>query len=183
MKLLRVLVNAVAVLIVGAVVVLLCMGLLPGARGTHTAVEIAAPPDSVFAWVTRKEYVTKWVTGVLEVREDTTVAGGVGSRETWIMQDPSEKRPMEVHSEVMRYDSPRLVDVKVWTPGMFDGEFTYTLTPTASGTRLAMDGTSHFSQWIFWLIEPLITPQANKKMASDFAKLKSLIETPAPQAP
>jgi hypothetical protein len=42
-----------------------------------------------------------------------------------------------------------------------------------------MRGLFQFSQWFANLMEPVITPQAEKKMAADLARLKALVESRA----
>jgi len=163
-------------LVLVAVLVLYGMGLRPNAGNTLVEVEIARPPEDVWAWITEPAKVKQWVNGLVEVREDTHGIEGVGARETWIMDDPNLKKRIEVPSLVTAYDKPRMVSVHIEAPGMFAGDLTYTLTPTATGTRLAQKGTWRYGDLFSRLMEPLITPQANAQGRVDFAKLKALAE-------
>jgi uncharacterized protein YndB with AHSA1/START domain len=163
-------------LVVLAVVVLFCMGLPPGAGDTRTVVEIARPPEVVWAWITEPAHVKQWVSWLKEVREDTYGIEGVGARETWIMDDPNMKQRIEIPSVVTSYDKPRHVGVHIGAPKMFTGDVTYTLTPTAGGTRLEQYGRWHYDDAFARLMVPLITPQANAKGKADFARLKELAE-------
>jgi hypothetical protein len=112
------------------------------------------------------------------VREDTPGVEGVGARETWVMDDPNMKKRIEIPALVTAYDRPRAVSVHINAPGMFEGDLTYTLTPTATGTRLAQAGRWRYGDPLSRLMEPLITPHANAKGREDFAKLKALAEAP-----
>jgi uncharacterized protein YndB with AHSA1/START domain len=163
-------------LVVLAVLVLFCMGLAPGAGDTRVAVEIARPPEEVWTWITEEAKVKKWVSWLVEIREDTHGIEGVGARETWIMDDPTMKQRLEIPSLVTSYDKPRRVGVRIAAPKMFTGDVTYTLTPTATGTRLEQYGRWHYDDAFARLMVPLITPQANAKGKADFGRLKALIE-------
>jgi hypothetical protein len=58
----------------------------------------------------------------------------------------------------------------------FDGTSTWKLTDLGGRTRFESEGSFRYHSAMFRLMEPLITPQAQKKQELDFAKLKSLIE-------
>lgn len=176
MKVLLWLVGGLVGLVVIAVGVLLIMGQRPSARRTHTTVEIARPPEVVWAWITEPDKVKQWVSWLVEVREDTHGVEGVGARETWIMDDPNMKKRLEIPSVVTAYDKPRRVSVHIELVEMFQGDVTYTLTPTSYGTRLEQSGKWHYGDPFARLMEPLIAPQAEAKGRSDFAKLKALAE-------
>jgi hypothetical protein len=61
--------------------------------------------------------------------------------------------------------------------GIFDGEESYKLVDLGNGrTRMEILGRFHYAQWFANLMEPAITPQAEKKMVADVARLKSLVE-------
>lgn len=170
--------------IVGGLValVLLCVlglwlaGMRPGAGETHSVVEIARPPEVVWAWVTTPDSLKQWVSWLDEVRLDTPGVSGVGARETWFMNDPNLKRRVALQSEVIAYDAPRMVTVRLGAREAFSGEASFTLTPTATGTRLETRGRWEYVEPFAKLMEPLITPEALKKERMDFATLKRLAE-------
>jgi uncharacterized protein YndB with AHSA1/START domain len=177
MKVLGVLLLGIVGLVALAVLVFVVLGRRPGAGRTSSSIEIAAPADTVFAWISRPERVKQWVSWLVEVRQDHVTPDGVGSRETWVMNDPNMKQQVEVKSEVLRYEPPHRVDVKVSMDGGFEGAYTYTLEPTAAGTRVTLAGSSRYHAWIARLLEPLVTPQAQKKQEDDFLALKRLVES------
>jgi hypothetical protein len=60
---------------------------------------------------------------------------------------------------------------------MFDGQQTYSVEDLGGGrARLDIDGRYNYSQWFAALLEPLITPAAEKKLVRDMARLKALVE-------
>lgn len=176
MKVLLAIVGSLVGLVVLAVVVLFCLGMRPHAGRTRTAIDIARPPEQVWAWLTEPARAKQWVGGLVEIREDTPNVHGVGARETWVMQDPNAKGQMVIPSEVTLYDEPRKVSVHLAVAGSFTGDASYVLTPTATGTHLESIGDWQYQNPVVRLMEPLVTPQANAKSAADFAKLKALME-------
>ena len=176
-KKLLVALGTVAGLLVLAVVVLLAMGQRAAeGRNDHT-VEIAAPPEVVWRYLEEPEKLKLWVAWLHEVRREPPGPDGVVRREVWVMDDPNTQGRMELAAELVEVTPPRLVHVKVGVPGSFDGWIRYELSALDGGrTRLAY--TSHFAYgpWLFRLLEPLVTPQAQKKLVADLAKLKAVAE-------
>lgn len=176
MKVLLSLVLGLVGLVVLAVLVLFAMSMRPKAGWTEASVEVNAPIDTAFAWVTEPEHVKQWVSWLVDVRQDRVTPDGVGSRETWIMDDPNMKKRVEVASEVTRYEPPRRVDVRISMSDGFDGDYTYVLEPTAVGTKITMSGAAKYRSPLIQLMEPLVTPAAQKKMEDDFVTLKRKVE-------
>jgi hypothetical protein len=86
--------------------------------------------------------------------------------------------PMTIDSVCTRNEAPIYKEVALSTPGAFDGRQSYRLTDLGNNrTRLEIDGRFHYSMWFAQLMEPLITPEARKKMDGDLAHLKSLVES------
>lgn len=164
-------------LVVLAVLVLFLVGRRPHAGDTLSVIEIARPPEVVWTWITEPERVKQWVSWLAEVRQDTPGVDGVGARETWFMDDPNMKKRLEIPAVVTAYDPPRSVSIHIDAPKLFQGDATYTLTPTPTGTRLEQKGSWRYADAFSRLMEPLVTPQANAKGDKDFAKLKALIES------
>lgn len=176
MKVVLWLIGGLVALVVLCVAVLAIMGMQPGAGNTRAAVEIARTPEQIWPWLTQEAKVKKWVSWLVEIREDTPGVNGVGARETWIMDDPTMKKRMEIPSLVTAYDPPRSVTVHIAAHGMFEGDVSYHLTPIKGGTQLEQVGQWHYDDAFARLMVPLITPQANAKGKADFEKLKALIE-------
>jgi hypothetical protein len=83
---------------------------------------------------------------------------------------------MEIAGTFSQYEPPSKMTVQLSAPGGFDGTQAYRLTDLGNGrTRLEIDLDFHFTSALARLMEPLITPQAEKKMVSDLDHLKSLV--------
>ena len=169
--------GVVLAIVVLAVVVLLVMGRRQGAGEIIETVEINRPPAVVWPWVTQPEKQVRWISGLVEIRPQNQLKG-VGAKEIWVMHDPKQgDRKMEIMGEVTEVNEPRSVAVKVWSDGLFDGTARYDLEDLGNGrTRMKSSGKYRYSQAFVRLLEPMITPQASKKMNTDLSALKTLVE-------
>jgi uncharacterized protein YndB with AHSA1/START domain len=172
----RVALTLVGLLVLSSVV-LFAMGQRSNAGRTTTSVDIQAPRATVWAWLNDHQKMKQWVGWVVEVRTvvDKT---GVGSKEVWVMKDPNMNNSLvEVTSECTEYVPEQRITVALSSQGMFAGDQSYQLADAGNGaTRLTIDGRYRYSMWFARLMEPVITPSAEKKMVADMAHLKSLIE-------
>jgi uncharacterized protein YndB with AHSA1/START domain len=182
MKILKWIGIVVAALIVLPFVTLLILSQRANAGASHTEIEIAAAPEAVWPWLDEGARLKQWVSWLVEVREPQPVHHGVGAPMTWVMKDENNGGAlMPMAGKFTEYNPPTHFKFSIGSPReMFEGEEAYTLVRLDNGhTRMAIDARYRYHQWFAALMEPLITPAADKKMRSDLAKLKSLIETHA----
>jgi carbon monoxide dehydrogenase subunit G len=168
-----------AVLIV-AVLVLLALGRRSSAGREEASIEIAASPAQVWEWIDDPAKLKQWISWVVEISTpDGKRLGGPGARYAIVMRDPNEGNALMTINGVCAKDEPPLYKEAVLsTPGAFDGRESYRLVPLNNGhTRFEIQGSFHYTMWAAQLMEPLITPAASKKMDSDLARLKSLVES------
>jgi Polyketide cyclase / dehydrase and lipid transport len=165
-------------LIVIAVALLFALGHRANAGRVHVSSDFNAPAEQLWPWLTDSAKVTQWVSSLVEIREDKSKTG-VGAKEVWVMRDQNNfGQPMEIEGICTEYVPLALRGVRVSVAGSFDGRQTYRIENLGNGrTRLNIDGQYHFSQWFAALLEPLITPAAEKKLGGDVARLKSLVES------
>ena len=170
---------SVAGLLVLAVIVLLILGRRESAGRMQASIEIARPPGQVFAWLTEKDKLPRWVGWLVEVRESGPP--GVGARRVWVMDDPNMNQKIEVLGEITTHEPPHRLAVHTSMQGGFDGTVVYTLTELDSG-RTRLEGASEwrFHHWFANLLKPVVMRQARKKMRDDLARLKSLVEAEPP---
>jgi hypothetical protein len=65
----------------------------------------------------------------------------------------------------------------VEVPGSFSGDVLYTLTDLGNGrTRVEQDGRYTYDSRLVSLMEPLLTPDAMRKMFDDMKRLKQKVE-------
>jgi uncharacterized protein YndB with AHSA1/START domain len=149
--------------------------------GVMTAsIEIARPPAEVRRWFTDGDKLTQWVGWLTKVEVVGTPTSGAGTRQRWTMQDP-RNGPMQFE-RVTEVDDDTMTVVVIKTPGLFTGRLVsrYAATPTG-GTRVTSEGRFTYDSFVYTLLEPLVTPEAEKKEHDDFARLKQKAEA-APAA-
>jgi len=168
----------IGLLLVGAVV-LLAMGQRSRAGYMHSSIEIQAAPDRIWPWLEDPARLKQWLSWLVEVRGNDPA--GVGAQRVWVMRDPNNgDAAMEIHNVYTEYTRPTRMAIRSGTPGEFDGTASYHLTDLGNGrTRLDAEGQFHYQIWFAQLMEPLITPQAEKKERMDLAHLKELVEKSA----
>ena len=178
MKWLRYGALALVGLIVLAVLVLLGLGMRKDAGRIAGSIEIARPPQEVWIWVTEPEKLKSWVGWLVEVRRLTPPPDGVGSKAMWVMEDRNNNNErVEVTDEVVEYDPPRRLKVRLSSAMGFDGDGVFILTDLGNGqTRFEQGGEYRFQHWLAKLFLPLIMHSARSKGAEDLHRLKSKIE-------
>ncbi len=165
-------------LLVLAVAVLFALGHRPNAGRVHASAEFNASPEEIWPWLSEGDKAKQWVSWLVEVRSGASTRSAVGSKEVWVMRDENNGGQLvEIEGTCTEYERPSRLGVRLSSSGMFDGQQNYRLTNLGNGrTRLDIEGQYHFSQWFAALMAPLIIPAAEKKLAGDVARLKSLIE-------
>jgi uncharacterized protein YndB with AHSA1/START domain len=161
-----------------ALIVLLFLGGGRGqARYVHS-IDIARPPDTVFAWVSRPEKLKSWVGWMIDIRDLTPDRVGVGAKHVWVMEDRNnENQHMDIEAEVTRYEPDRMVESRVQAAELFSGDVRYELEPMpASRTRLTYRASFQYQHWLAKLLEPVISRSAQQKLEEDMARLKQQIE-------
>jgi uncharacterized protein YndB with AHSA1/START domain len=165
-------------LLILAIAALFVLGHRTNAGRVHASAEFNASAEQIWPWLSEGDKAKQWVSWLVEVRPLTPAASGVGSKEVWVMHDANNGgQPMEIESACTEYEPPTRLSVRLSSSGSFDGHQTYRLVNLDNGrARLDIDGQYHFSQWFAALMEPVVTPAAEKKLVGDVARLKSLIE-------
>jgi len=178
LKWIAIVLGTLLTLLAVAVAILLVLDFRKGAGTMTNSVVIDRPPAAVWPWITNADQQKKWVSWLVEIRPLTASTEGVGSRALWIMQDQNNNRKMEITGEIIAVNPRQSVTVKLWSDGSFDGTSNYTLVDLGNGkTRMDATGTYRYQQSFARLLEPLITPQARKKMDADLQTLKSQVES------
>jgi uncharacterized protein (TIGR03067 family) len=166
----RVLIVLAAVLVLG-VGTLFGLGLRTDAGVMRSSIEIAAPPATVWPWLTQGERLKAWVGWLVEVRPTGP------QREVWVMEDRNNGNArVEIEGTSTLEDPPRRLETHTITAGAFEGDQAFKLTDLGGRTRLDMESRFHFSQWFARLMEPVIAHEAHVKMIDDLARLKTKVE-------
>lgn len=172
-------VGGIAGLLLLCVVVLLARGHRANANRVHASVEVNTTPDRVWPWIDDGDKMKQWVSWTVEVRPDGPQQTGVGARRISVMRDENNGgQLMSILGTITEYTPPSRLRYRLTSQGAFQGDETFELTNLGSGrTRLDVTMTYTFASSFARILEPLITPAAEKKLGGDMARLKSLVES------
>jgi uncharacterized protein YndB with AHSA1/START domain len=173
--------------IVGLLAVLVVVGFLGlwmasnrrDAGRMRASIEIARPPDEIWPWVTEPDKLEQWVGWLDEVVPDSTSPPeGIGHRETWVMNDPRMKQKLYVPGTITLWEPPKQMGVHIEVPEKFVGDILYTLEDLGNGrTRVEQDGRVRYMNRVAALMEPMVTPDAMRKLFDDMKRLREKVES------
>ncbi len=142
------------------------------ARNEH-AVDIAAPAERVFAWLTEAELMRRWVGGLREFRP-LDPEPGVGARAEQVVELGG--RRMDVRSEITRFEPAKAVDARLTGKG-FEVATSYELAENGASTRVAATVDTRLHGMAGRLLGGVVDRQAQRKLETDLARLKQLVES------
>ena len=111
----------------------------------HVEIEIAAPPEAVWAVLTDTERYAEWNPTQVEVRG----AHAVGSQLVAVFDAP-EIKPFEVQLTVSEMDSPRLLRQGGGVPGIITFDHRWTISPTEHGSLVVQHEVDRGIYLLFW---------------------------------
>jgi uncharacterized protein YndB with AHSA1/START domain len=138
-------------------------------------IEIARPPDEVFAYMTDPAHLTEWQESLVSARMEGGAAPAVGARMTAVRKVGGRERTMT--SELTEYDPPRRfrfrgIDGPVRAFG--SGSVEPLEGGTSSRVTIELDFEGH---GIGKLLVPLVVrPQARKELPKNQQNLKRHLE-------
>lgn len=151
---------------------LLAFGLRPSAGHVEGSIEIARSPQRIWPWMTEPGPQKEWISWLKEVRMHSD------TRATWVMEDRNNNNAlMEIEGEITESRPPNYSKAKLWSTGSFTGISEYKLEDIGGGrTRVTQSGDYRYEHWLARLLEPVITPAAEKKLRADLEQLKRKVE-------
>lgn len=144
---------------------------------THS-IEIARPPEDVFAYVDQLDRHGEWQSTIISSKLETEGPTRVGSRATDTRKVPG--RTQDVTYEITEHDPPRQSTFRV-LDGPIRAVGTISLEPVGDGSRSRLTFTVEFrGQGLAGrVLLPVARTQARKQIPKDQAKLKALLESGA----
>lgn len=162
--------------IVGVLAVaLLILWILGGRTSRHVAeITIAASPDDVFQYLAEPDKARQWMEGVVEITPlgDSTQQVGAKAR---IVIAENESR-FEMEDEVIRYEANRLFEVRIMS-SMFDLTSLYELSEFDVGKSHVKHTLRADYKGFVRIFAPLMGGDVQRKLESDFQRLKKLVES------
>jgi uncharacterized protein YndB with AHSA1/START domain len=176
---LRILLGIVTIVAL-AVAALWLLGLRSDAGHSAAEVVIDRPPAQVFRWLTDDDRLKKWIGGLTEIHQIVGPPDGGEIGRKFRMTEIYKDQRAEMETVTTKFQQDRAISIYVSSAGDPSNGFTetadYTLTDLGGKTRLRLEGKAKYFGLVPRLFEPLITPEATKKLTEDLQRLKSLVE-------
>ena len=138
----------------------------------NIAIDIACPPDEVFAFISDFANNPQWQNGMKSCTWTSDPPLRLGS--TYDQEASFLGRSILSQFEVIAYEPGKMV--KATSPaGTFPITFTRSVEPHGDGTRVKalIEGDA---SGVFKLAEPLMAPLVRRSIEADYARLKDLLE-------
>lgn len=141
---------------------------------THitVSIDIARPPEEVFAFISDPENNPKWQQGMVACNITSEGAFGVGS--TYSQKAKFLGRDIISNFEIVAFEPGRRIK-GVTVDSTFPITFDRSVTPTKGGT-LATAVITGEPNGIFRLFGPLMDWMVKRSVSKDYANLKQLLE-------
>ena len=177
MRWLKIILGSILALVVLAVTSLWLAGMRESAGRTEAQTVINKPAAEIMPWVIEPDKLKQWVGGFVSSKDISNIGMKVGTMGETVVADPN--RPdvrFTLQDELTAYEPGKLIELKISSPGAFHGTVRYELSEAAGATTVTFKGQFEYDQWWARLMEPLITPSAQKKSEEDLARLKKAVE-------
>ena len=136
----------------------------------EVSIHLNRPVDSVFAFLADPAKQRAWQADLIEIEQLTAGPMRVGTR---IREVRRLGRPTEYQAEVSAFERDKLFALRVITGPRV--ALSYAFEAEEGGTRLRYQFVMHTSG-LMRVLEPLILRSLRKQSASDFARLKGILE-------
>jgi uncharacterized protein YndB with AHSA1/START domain len=141
------------------------------------SIEIARPPEEVFAYLDELERHGEWQSQIVSSRRETDGPTGVGSRATGVRRVPGGRQ--SVTYEIIEHDPPRRVSFK-GVNGAVRPMGTVTIEPSGErGSKMTLELDLQGHGLLGMIVGPLARSQARKVVPEDQRRLKERLENGA----
>ncbi|UCG25589.1 MAG: SRPBCC family protein [Chloroflexota bacterium] len=138
----------------------------------ETSVIIDRPVEEVFAYIVDPKNTPEWAGPVIEARQTSEGAVGLGTTSSRITQFLG--RTMEATYEITEFE-PYEYYADRTTSGPVPINARMSLNPVIGGTELTIEGEIE-SAGFFKLAEPVLARMAKRQVATDAQTLKEILE-------
>jgi uncharacterized protein YndB with AHSA1/START domain len=145
---------------------------------SSASVHIDRPPAAVFPYIEEPAKLRLWVSGLAETVRLTPGETRVGTQFRNITQQPNGKRA-EAQGEIIAFEQNQRIAYRV-NDGGFLAVIEYSLAESAGHTLLTQTLTTTpqnpLLKLLFAFMGPMVSGQARKRLETDLAKLKQVVE-------
>lgn len=146
-----------------------------GAGQNAYTVIIDRPPAAVFPWLIEPYRLTRWIDGLESSTPFPGASAVRGGRSRDVILVGGNRYTLVTEIADIRRDTLLAVRIESEPKG-FTVDAKYELSSTGLGTRLKYTGHADYAGMFASVMEPLVTPQSQKKVEADMKRLKRLIE-------
>ena len=136
-------------------------------------IEIQKPIEYVFKFLDDSDLAKQWIGGLESIESLTDGGNRVGAKARHVYDEGGRK--IEMMEETLIYEPNKRVKIKGVTDG-FELIVDYRLQAIPNGTRIDFEEETHMTSLLMKLLAPLINWSNRKRLAEDFARLKTLVE-------
>lgn len=175
----RRLILQIGLLVLIAVLAIFIGGLLIATRGAsgrsvnRASIDIDAPREIVFEFLTDPDLTPRWIGGVESSTPLTDGGLVVGARSKEVVVAGEQR--LELITEITAIDAPSHLGLSI-TTDQLSVEVTYDLTESDRVTHLEYEGIAHYEPLMVRLAEPFIRVSVQNKLEEDLARLQQLAE-------
>jgi uncharacterized protein YndB with AHSA1/START domain len=156
--------------------------LRPSVGRNVVTVDIGRPARQVFTYFSELDRVKQWASGIVAFDPPS---GGIHVGDQYRVTMEVDGQRTIMHEQVVAFEPDRVLALRLRdaaTPPMFTEEAEFRLDGSADGgTRLTATAQTRY-HGLPWLLEPLITHVAQRKLEGDLARLKQVCESRGPLA-
>ena len=178
MKWLKIILGVVLAGVLAVVGGLWIAGKRDGAGVNRYQVTIHKPAAEVMPWIVEPDKLKQWVGGFVSSKDLSNIGMKVGAQGETVLADPNQPGVTYIiKEELTAFEPNKLIELRMWVPDVFHGTVRYELTEANGATTVHAYAKFDYDRWLFRLIEPMITPSAQKKTEEDMNRLKQAVET------
>jgi carbon monoxide dehydrogenase subunit G len=135
-------------------------------------IDVATPPDEVFAWLYEPDKVRQWTSGLeaYEVQGGGAIGAGTKIRET--LEVSGSRRSFE--EEIVAYDPPSAAASRFSLEGIAV-ESSFRVTPNGAGSHISRTVKAKAEKLSARFLLPIVQPHLERKLQSDFEALRALL--------
>ena len=137
----------------------------------EASIVIKQPVEKVFAFAINLDNNAKWQTDILELKQTSKGAFGLGATYRCVNRFLGQR--IETEGFITKYKPGRECSYKI-TSGTVTGETSFVFEPVKGGTKFTTSGAVDLS--FLKLVKSIIVRKARRQLKKDLAKLKHLLE-------
>ncbi len=137
-------------------------------------VDIEAPVEDVFRWISEPDCRVRWISGLMSSTGTTATGFTVGAGFLEVMDLGGRRYELDVI--VSSVEAPRHLGHVIAAHGAFTTEATYRLSHEGGTTGVEFSQLTTYHHWIARFLGRFITRGSQQKIDHDLATLKQLLE-------